>query len=90
MVLEVDSLAKLLSVSLGLIHDSFSYTRKEVARQYALVLSSMSLIARLYMKIIVVDVKDFDNNCVLQRKEQDRLYTGLLNTTKKVLNMKPG
>lgn len=34
MVLEVDSLEKLLSVSLGLIHDSFSYTRKEVARQY--------------------------------------------------------
>lgn len=42
------------------------------------------------MKIIVVDVKDFANNSVLQRREQDRPYTGLLNTTDKLLDMKPG
>lgn len=41
------------------------------------------------MKIIVVDVKDFAHNCTSGRK-QDRFYTGLLNTTDKLLDMKPG
>lgn len=42
------------------------------------------------MKIILVFIKDFANNFVLQRREQDRPYTGLLNTTDEMLDTKPG